>query len=116
MNFFFSFLVAGTVCAVGQIILDNTNLTPGHITSGFTVMGAVAGFFGLYDKLIEISGAGATILISNFGNALYNSGVAGYKSYGLIGIFKNLLMESSAIIVSAIVLAFFFSLIFKPKD
>ena len=35
-----AFLFAGIVCAIGQLILDNTKLTPGHITTIFVVVGA----------------------------------------------------------------------------
>ena len=37
-----SFLFFGLICLIAQIILDNTKLTPGHITSMFVVIGAFA--------------------------------------------------------------------------
>lgn len=111
-----AFLIAGFTCALAQIILDNTKLTPGHITSLFTVIGSLLGFFGIYDKLINKCGAGATVLISNFGNQLYNGGITGYKEEGFLGIFTGLLQNSSAIIVGAITFAFILSLFFKPKS
>lgn len=116
MIFIYSFLFAGIVCGIAQIILDNTKLTPGHITSIFTVGGSILGFFGIYDYFISKCGAGATVLISNFGNQLYNGGITGYKESGFIGIFTGLLQNSSAIIVGAIVFAFILCLFFKPKN
>lgn len=116
MSLLYAFLFSGIMCAIAQIILDNTKLTPGHITSLFTVLGSLLGFLGIYDIIISYAGAGATSLISNFGNALYNGGISGYKSSGFIGIFSGMLTNSSAIITSAIVFAFIFSVIFKPKD
>ena len=116
MIYLYAFLFSGLVCMVGQIILDNTKLSPGHITSSFTVVGAFLGFFGIYEKLISFCGAGATVLISNFGNALYQGGISGYKESGFIGIFTGLLQNSSAIIVSAITFAFILSLFSKPKN
>ena len=71
MNFLLAFLFAGSLCAIAQVILDNTKLTPGHITSIYTVMGAFLSFLGVYDNLISKFGAGATSLISNFGHMLY---------------------------------------------
>ena len=70
MIFLTSFLVSGLFCLVAQVILDNTKLTPGHITSMFTVLGAILSFLGIYPKLIEFAGAGATVQISNFGHLL----------------------------------------------
>lgn len=116
MIFVYAFLFSGLVCALAQIILDNTKLSPGHITSMFTVGGAILGFLGIYEKLIEKCGAGATVLISNFGNQLYQGGITGYKESGFVGIFSGLLQNSSVIIVGAITFAFVLSLFFKPKS
>ena len=116
MIFLNAFIFAGIVCAIGQIILDNTKLTPGHVTSLFTVMGAILSFLGIYEKLIGWAGAGATVLISNFGHMLYQGGLFGLQESGILGIFTNLLTKSSAAIVSAVVFSAILAFIFKPKD
>lgn len=116
MIFLTSFVFAGIVCAIGQMILDNSKLTPGHITSIFTVLGAVLSFLGIYEKLIGWAGAGATVLISNFGHMLYQGGLIGLKESGILGIFTELLCKSSAAIVSAIVFSAILVIFFKPKD
>lgn len=116
MTFIYAFILSGAVCALAQVILDNSKLSAGHITSMFTVGGSILGFLGIYEWLIEKCGAGATVLISNFGNQLYQGGVTGYKESGFIGIFTELLQNSSAIIVGAIVFAFILSIFFKPKS
>lgn len=111
-----AFLFAGFVCLICQVVLDNTNLTPGHITSGVTVIGAILSFLGIYDDIISKCGAGATLLISNFGHMLYTAGLNGYEEAGFLGIFSNLLCSSGVAIVSVIVFSFIFTLIFKAKD
>lgn len=116
MIYFNAFLVAGLFCFSAQLILDNTKLTPGHITSLYTALGAVLSFFGLYPKLISYGGAGATIMISNFGNMLYQSVIEGYHEMGVLGLFGGLLVKSSAAISSAVIFAFVLSFIFKPKN
>lgn len=116
MNFFLSFLFAGILCLVAQFILDNTKLTPGHITSIYTTFGAFLSFLGCYDKLIAKFGSGATVLISNFGHSLYSSAWQGYIENGFLGIFSNMLCKSSGVITGAIVMAFFVSIVFKPKN
>ena len=116
MIFLTSFLVSGLFCLVAQVILDNTKLTPGHITSMFTVLGAILSFLGIYPKLIEFAGAGATVQISNFGHLLYMGGVEGFKEMGVIGFAGGLLVKSSTAIVAAVVFAFIFALLFKPKN
>jgi stage V sporulation protein AE len=116
MKFILAFIFAGSVCGLAQIVLDNTKLTPGHVTSIFTVIGAVLSFLGIYDWLINIFGAGATVLISNFGHLLYQAGLVGYYNKGWIGIFSDLLNNSGVALVSVIVFSFVFALIFKPKN
>lgn len=111
-----AFLFAGFVCLICQVVLDNTNFTPGHITSGVTVIGAILSFLGIYDDIISKCGAGATLLISNFGHMLYTAGLNGYEEAGFLGIFSNLLSSSGVAIVSVIVFSFIFTLIFKAKD
>ncbi len=111
-----AFLVSGLFCLAAQILMDNTKLTPGHITSLFVVLGALLSFFGLYSKLIEYGGAGATALISNFGHMLYLGGIEGFHEIGILGFASGLLVKSSLAIVSAVVFAFVLALIFKPKN
>lgn len=111
-----AFLFAGTVCLICQIVLDNTKLTPGHITSSVTVIGAILSFLGIYDDIIPKCGAGATLLISNFGHMLYTSGINGYEEAGFLGIFSKLLCSSGIAIVGVIVFSFIFTMVFKPKD
>lgn len=116
MNYIYAFLFAGFCCALAEVILDNSKLTPGHITSIYAVGGAFLAFLGVYEKLISIFGAGATVLISNFGNSLYSAAWEGFKDSGFLGIFSNMLTKSSGVITGAIVFAFLISLFFKPKN
>lgn len=116
MIYFYAFLFAGAVCLICQVVLDNTKFTPGHITSGVTVIGALLSFLGIYDDIVTKCGAGATTLISNFGHMLYSAGIKGYEESGFLGIFSELLCSSGIAIVSVIIFSFFFTLLFKAKD
>lgn len=116
MSIIYSFIFCGFICLLGQIILDNTKLTPGHVTSMFVVIGAFLGFLGCYDKTIEIVGVGANIPIVSFGNTLFNGAYTGYLSSGLLGIFETMLKNVSLGITSAIIFSFIFSLFSKVKD
>lgn len=116
MTFIWAFIIAGTFCAIGEIVLDNTKLTPGHVTSLFTVLGSILAFLGIYEKLIELAGGGATSIISNFGYLLYQGALEGYEKIGIIGIFSGMLSKSSTAIVGSIIFASLVALIFKPKD
>lgn len=111
-----AFLVCGMMCLLGQIILDNTKFTPGHITSMFVVLGAILSFLGLYDYLTNFSLVGSSIPITSFGNALYKAAEVGFRENGIIGMFSNLLSTTSTGITSAIFFGFIFSFFFKVRD
>ena len=111
-----AFILTGIISLLGQIILDNTKLTPGHITSLFVTFGAILSFLGLYEHLINFSKIGSSIPITSFGNLLYQSSLQGYQENGIIGIFQNMFQTTSAGISSSMVMAFIISIFFKPKD
>lgn len=111
-----SFIVVGTICMIGQIILDNTKLTPGHITSMFVVIGALLSFLGIYEIIRNYSLVGSSIPITSFGNALYQASLEGFKENGFIGMFNNILSTTSTGISSAIFFGFIFSIFFKARD
>lgn len=111
-----AFIICGLISMIGQMILDNTKLTPGHITSMFVITGAVLSFLGLYDYIRDYSLIGSSIPITSFGNALYQAALTGYESSGFIGMFNNLLSTTSAGISGAVFFGFIFSIIFKVRD
>ena len=116
MIFLYSFLFCGFVCLIGQIILDNTKLTPGHVTSMFVVLGAFLDSFGLYDKFIKWFGAGSLIPITSFGHSLIHGALLAAKEKGLLGLLGGMFSLTSSGIVAAIVFGFIFTLLFKAKD
>ena len=116
MTILYSFLFCGLVCLLGQLILDNSKLTPGHVTSTLVVVGAFLSMFGIYDKIIDVVGIGASIPITSFGNTLFNSAYSGFKAYGFMGIFNNILCDVSLGISAAIIFSFLFVIPNKVKD
>lgn len=111
-----SFLICGTISLIGQIILDNTKLTPGHITSILVITGAILSFLGLYDNLKEFSLVGSSIPITSFGNALYQAALEGYQNNGFIGMFNNILSTTSTGISGAVFFGFIFAFLNKVRD
>ena len=116
MTYVKSFIIVGTISMIGQIILDNTKLTPGHITSLFVSLGALLSFLNLYDHLINFSKIGSSIPITSFGNLLYKACLEGYYQEGIIGMFSNMYKTTSAGISSAIIFSFIITIFFKAKD
>lgn len=115
MIYIYAFLFCGIVCMVSQLILDNTKLTPGHVTSLFVVIGAFLDIFGIYDKIVLYCGAGALVPITSFGHLLVHGAMDVAGELGPIGLAFGIFNLTSAGISVAVVIAFILCLIFKPK-
>lgn len=103
------------ICVIGQLLLDVAKLTPAHVMSILVVSGAVLDGLGLYEPLIDFAGAGATVPITSFGNALVHGAMAEAQRTGLVGILTGIFEVTSAGISSAIIFGFLAALLFKPK-
>ncbi len=111
-----SFLAAGIICLIGQIILDNTTFTAGHVTTLFVVIGAFLDTFSIYDKIVLWAGGGALVPITSFGHLLIHGALEKANEFGLIGLLMGMFDLTSSGIISAIVISFFLCFIFSPKD
>ena len=115
MEFFYAFIIGGAICVVGQILMDTTKLTPARILVAFVTLGTVLGAFGLYDKVIEIGGAGATVPLVGFGNSLAKGAIKAVNEKGLVGAFTGGITATAGGITAAIVFGYLMAVIFTPK-
>lgn len=115
MEYIRAFLVGGLICIIGQVILDNTKLTPAHILVSFLTLGVILGGIGLYEPLVKYGGAGATVPIIGFGNALAKGAIEGAKTKGLIGAFTGGLEATAGGVAAAILFGYAMAVIFNPK-
>ena len=60
MHYVWAFLVGGAICALVQILMDNTKLMPGRIMVILVCTGVVLGAIGVYEPFAKWAGAGAT--------------------------------------------------------
>ena len=114
-TYFYAFLFCGFVCMISQLILDNTKLTPGHVTSLFVVIGAALDLAGIYDKIVLYAGAGAIIPITSFGHLLIHGAMDVAHENGIMGLTLGIFDLTSAGISVAVVSAFLLAVLFKPK-
>lgn len=115
MEFFYAFIIGGAICVVGQILMDTTKLTPARILVAFVTLGTVLGAFGLYDKVIEIGGSGATVPLVGFGNSLAKGAIKAVNEKGLVGAFTGGITATAGGITAAIVFGYLMAVIFTPK-
>lgn len=116
MEFLKAFVVGGAICVIGQILLDKTKLTPARILVGFVVLGVILGGCGVYEKIVEFAGAGATVPLTGFGNNLAKGVRDAIDEDGVLGIITGGMKAAAGGISAAVFFAFLAALIFKPKD
>ena len=111
-----AFIFGGLLCAIGQILIDRTKLTPARILVMYVVGGVILGALGIYQPLVDWAGAGASIPLTGFGNLLAQGVKKAVDEDGILGILTGGLTASAGGITAAIIFALLAALIFKPKD
>ena len=116
MDYLKAFLIGGALCLLGQILIDKTKLTPARILVAYVVVGVFLGATGLYPKLAEFAGAGASVPLTGFGNTLAKGVREAVQKDGFLGIFTGGLKATAGGITTAILAGLTASLFFKAKD
>ena len=116
MIFLKAFLVGGLLCAVGQVLIDTTKLTPARILVAFVVVGVVLGALGVYRPLVEWAGCGATVPLTGFGYLLAKGTREAVAKDGLLGALTGPLSAGAAGISAAMLMGLLVSLFAKPKE
>ena len=111
-----AFLVGGLLCLIGQLLIDRTRLTPARILTGSVVAGVILGALGLYQPLADWAGAGATVPLTGFGNALAKGVKKAVAEQGLTGAFTGGLTAASGGTAAAVFFGLLAALLFRPKD
>lgn len=119
MDMFFqfvkAFLVGGTICLLGQLLILKTKLSSARILVLFVSLGAVLTALGLYGPLVECAGAGATVPLMGFGYTLAQGAIDAVRESGILGAFSGGVASASTGITAAILFGYLFAVLFTPK-
>ena len=115
MMYLKAFLVGGAICLIGQLIYDYTKYNMGQILTGMVVTGGILGGLGIYERVIKWAGAGGSMPILSFGNALAKGAISEASRNGVIGVLTGMFELTSTGITAAIVFGFLTAVFFKPK-
>lgn len=116
MDYVNAFLCGGLLCAVGQIIIDKTKLTPARILVGYVVTGVLLQAVGLYQHLVDWAGAGATVPLTGFGYTLAKGVEKAVTEEGLLGALTGGLTATAGGITAAVLFSLIAALIFRPGE
>ena len=116
MQYVNAFLVGGTICALSQIIIDKTKLTPARILTAYVVLGVILTAIGLYQPLVQFAGAGATVPLLGFGYTLAEGVKTAVAESGLLGAFTGGAKAAAGGISAAVFFGLLTALLFRPAD
>lgn len=115
MIYVWAFIIGGTICAIAQLILMYTKLTPAHVLVGLVSLGAILNGLGFYEPLIRFAGGGALTPVSGFGSAVVSGIVQEVRRLGWIGLFTGVFELTGLGIAAALLFGFGLSLVARPK-
>ena len=115
LDFIKVFVVGGAICVIGQLLLDNTQLTSGRILVIFVVSGVVLTALGIYKPLVEFAQCGATVPLTGFGYALASGVQEAIQEQGALGILTGGIRATAGGITAAIVFGYFNAVVFHAK-
>lgn len=115
MNYLMSFIVGGIICVIGQIIIDTFKKNNAYLLVIFVVAGTFLGYFGIYDKIIEIGYSGATVPLLGFGHSLAEGAVEEAASKGFIGALSGGVVKTAPGVATALLAGYIIAVIFSPK-
>lgn len=116
MMFLKAFIVGGLICVIGQLLIDLTKLTPARILVLFVCIGVLLGGLGIYPRLVDFAGAGATVPLTGFGNALAEGVREAVKKDGFLGVITGGFQACAAGVTVAMISGLVVALTCKPKD
>ena len=116
MNYIWAFVVGGLICVAGQLLIDLTKLTPARILVIFVVSGVVLSALGLWEKLVDFAGAGATVPILGFGHILAQGVEKAVAQSGFVGIFTGGVTACSGGVTASLMFALAASALTKSKS
>ena len=115
MSYINAFLIGGLICAVGQVLIDKTKMTSARVLVLFVSLGAVLTGLGLYQGIVDVGGAGATIPLTGFGYSLAKGVFNDVDKYGLLGALTGGIRATAAGIAAAVFFSYLAAVAFKPK-
>ena len=116
MQYLHAFLCGGVLCAIGQLLIDKTQLTPARILTGYVVAGVLLQAVGVYQYAVDWGGAGATVPLTGFGYCLAKGVAKAVGEKGLLGVITGGLTATAGGIAAAVVFGVLMAALFKPKD
>ena len=110
------FAVGGLMCALAQLLIIKTKLTPARILVIFLLIGVALEGFGIYKPINEFAQAGISVPIIGFGASLARGSIEMARQIGFVGAFAGGLVRTAFGVGVAVVASYLVTLIFSPRS
>lgn len=116
-NMFFAFLIGGTICVIGQAFIEfysiwfNSQDASVLASSTLVFIAAMLTGFGVYDVIGRFAGAGSTIPITGFSNAVVSPALE-FRAEGYIyGVGAKMFWVAGPVIVNGVTISVIIALL-----
>jgi len=116
VEYVWAFLIGGAICAVGQVLIDFTKMTPARILVLFVTLGVLLTALGVYEPLVKLAGAGATVPLTGFGYLMAKGTMEAVQQKGVLGALSGGVTASAAGVAAAVFFGYFASLVARSGD
>ena len=100
---------------MAQILINHTKMTTARILVIFMLLGGILELAGVYQFLVKIGGAGATVPISGFGSLLVKGTIEAVEKGGWFSALTGGMSAVAAGLTAVISVSFLIALIAKAK-
>ena len=115
LQYLLAFAVGGAFCVIGQLLISLTRLSPARVLVIFVVSGVLLTALGIYEPIVNLAGAGATVPLTGFGYTLAKGAMEGARETGLLGALTGGIKATGAGLAAAIALGYIIALLFRPS-
>ena len=115
LDYLWAFVVGGLFCAVAQVLIDKTKLSPARILVIYVSLGVILTAIGIYEPLVRFAGAGATTPLTGFGYAIANGVKKAVDEKGLLGALTGGIEATAGGITAAICFSLIMALFSSSK-
>ena len=119
VNVFFTFLkafvVGGGICVIAQLLINLTKMTTARILVSFLLAGALLQAVGVYEKLVNFAGAGASVPLTGFGYLISEGVRKAVDERGLLGALTGSLTAAAGGTAAALVFGLIAALFVRSK-
>lgn len=109
------FATGGLLCAIAELLIVRTKLTPAKILVIFLIAGIILEGVGVYDYIFKYCQAGISVPIVGFGAALAKGSIIAARTYGFVGAVAGGLIRTAFGVGTAIVMSYIVTLVFSSK-